>query len=91
MKDTVVKIYNQSGLHARLAASLVKVTNQFTSRIEIEKDGQCVDGKSIMGVLTLAASYETELRIIVEGPDEEAAVKAIEDCFNKKFREKNQD
>ncbi|MFC1852785.1 HPr family phosphocarrier protein [candidate division CSSED10-310 bacterium] len=85
MKTMVVKVLHKSGLHARLAAELVQVTTQFAAQIEIENDNETVDGKSIMGILTLAAGYQTELQIRASGVDEVAAIQAITDVFLLKF------
>ena len=70
-------IENQLGLHARPAALFVQTAHKFESRIRVIKEGQEVDGKSIMGILTLAAEKGCELTIIFEGPDEEAAASKL--------------
>ena len=87
MQERIVTIRNRAGMHARPAALLVKTASRFTSQIFIEKDEERVNGKSIMGVITLGATYETPLRIIANGPDEAAALDAIARLFENKFEE----
>ena len=87
MKEKEIIIKNRSGIHARPAALLVKTANEFSSRIFIEKDGERINAKSIMGILTLGATYNTVLRIIAEGNDEVKAVEAIATLFENKFEE----
>lgn len=73
-----VTIVNELGLHARPAAAFVKLASQFESEIHLSKDGNAVNGKSIMGVMTLAAEHQSELTIRAEGTDADAAVTALE-------------
>ena len=80
-------IINKLGLHARAAAKLVKLSSSFQSSIDIEKDGQRVNSKSIMGVMMLAASCGTTVTISAEGDDAEAAVEAIAELINNRFDE----
>ncbi len=84
-RDVVIK--NRAGIHARPAALIVKTANEFKSQIFFEKDGERVNAKSIMGIITLGATYKTPLKVIAEGEDEEAAVNAIADLFDRKFEE----
>ncbi|MCK4892823.1 MAG: HPr family phosphocarrier protein [Calditrichia bacterium] len=84
-KELTIK--NKTGLHARPAALLVKTTGKFKSEIFISKDGYKVNGKSIMGVMTLAAESGSVIEISVDGPDEEEAMLALEDLINNKFFE----
>jgi phosphocarrier protein len=70
-------IVNPLGLHARPAAQLVKLASSFTAQIELVKDGTPVNGKSIMGVMMLAAEHGSNLVIRAQGPDAAAAVEAI--------------
>ena len=85
MIETVIPVVNKLGLHARAASKLVKLCAGFASDIKISAGGQQVDGKSIMGILMLAATQGTDLLLQVEGEDEQAAVDAIRmlfsDCF----------
>ncbi len=87
MTERVVTIRNRAGMHARPAALLVKTASSFQSQIYLEKDSERVNGKSIMGVITLGATYETPLKIIADGPDETQALDAIEKLFQNKFEE----
>jgi phosphocarrier protein HPr len=70
-------IVNQDGLHARPAAQIVKLANSFTSEIQLSKDGVSVNGKSIMGVMMLAAEFGSSITIRANGPDAEQAVDAL--------------
>ena len=74
-QDVIVK--NKLGIHARPAAQFVKTASQFESDIRVEKDDEEVDGKSIMGLMMLAAGYESSLKITTEGGDESEALKAL--------------
>jgi phosphocarrier protein HPr len=87
MVERIVTIRNRAGMHARPAALLVKTASAFSSKITIEKDSERVNGKSIMGVITLGATFNTELKIIAEGADEAQAVDAIEKLFERRFEE----
>ncbi len=82
-----LKIINRLGLHARAAAKLVKLSASFTSDIDIEKDGQRVNSKSIMGVMMLAASRGATVTITADGEDEEKALLAIVDLIERRFDE----
>ena len=87
MIKKIIQINNKSGLHARPAAHLVKVSGQFTSDIKILKDGLEVNGKSIMGVMMLAAEPGSELEFVIEGEDEQQAMAGILELIEKKFYE----
>ncbi len=87
MTERIVTIRNRAGMHARPAALLVKTANSFAAQIFIEKDSERVNGKSIMGVITLGATFDTPLKIIADGPDEAQALDAIEKLFENKFEE----
>lgn len=80
-------IINRLGLHARAATRLVNCASEFTSRIIIRKGTRSINGKSIMGVLTLAASPGTELVIEASGDDEEQAVEALARLILNRFGE----
>jgi phosphocarrier protein HPr len=80
-------VINKLGVHARPAAMFVKVANKFESDITVEKDGEQVNGKSIMGLMMLAAGHGSRLTISAEGHDAEAAVNELEQLFVKKFNE----
>lgn len=80
------EIFNKVGLHARPAALFVQTASKFKSQVSIEKDNKTVNGKSIMGVLTLGASSGDKVTIIVDGPDENEAIEVIEEFFNEKLK-----
>ncbi len=82
-----VQIQNQLGMHARAATKFVQLANKYGSRVSVEKDGQSVNGKSIMGVLMLVASKGSFISIKCEGDDEAAALDAIVKLVNDKFGE----
>lgn len=85
--STHVTIINKLGLHARPAMSFVDTASGFKSEIQVTKDGQVVDGKSIMQLMMLAATEGTELHIEAEGPDAEQAVAALVKLVDSKFDE----
>ena len=87
MTERIVIIRNRAGMHARPAALLVKTASAFKAQILIEKDGEQVNGKSIMGVITLGATYNSQLKVIADGADEVAALDAIERLFENRFEE----
>jgi len=88
MLETVIVIKNKLGLHARAAVKFVNTANRFSADVKIEKDGGEIDGKSILGILTLAATQGTEIVLRVDGADEESAFKALVTLINAKFDEK---
>jgi phosphocarrier protein len=77
MIERDAQIVNQEGLHARPAAKIVRLASTFNSNIELLKDGLAVNGKSIMGVMMLAAECGSSIQIRADGPDAEQAVDAI--------------
>ncbi len=80
-------IKNRLGLHARAAAQLVKTVSQFRAEITVIKDGQEVDGRSILGLLMLAAAQGSIIEVRAAGPDAAAALAAIEDLVARGFDE----
>lgn len=72
-----VQIRNRLGLHARAAARFVHAANRFRSKITVSRDGRTMDGKSILGILLLAASQGTWMQVAAEGEDEAEAVEAL--------------
>lgn len=82
-----IPIINKLGLHARAAAKLVQLTSRFRSQVRLTKDGQTVDGKSILGILLLAATKGSSLFVEVSGQDEEEALSAIVALIGNKFDE----
>ena len=87
MVERIVTIRNRAGMHARPAALLVKTASAFTAQVFIETGSERVNGKSIMGVITLGATYNTQLKLIADGPDEVQALDAIEKLFERRFEE----
>ena len=89
-KETVsvkLEIINELGIHARPAAMFVRVANKFKSYIFVEKDGERVNGKSIMGIMMLAAAKGTHIKIIAVGADAKAAADELQTLVNGKFGE----
>lgn len=84
-KEVVIK--NKLGLHARAAVKLVNLANRFSSSVKIIKDAMEIDGKSILGILTLAACQGTKIILRVSGDDEREALKALVNLINNKFDE----
>ena len=82
-----VIIPNKRGLHARASAKIVEAAARFQSQIHVIKDGTAVDGRSIMGLMMLAASIGSRVEITAEGPDAEDAMKAILALVEAKFGE----
>jgi len=82
-----ITIINKLGLHARAASKLVNQANQFESEIYIDRDGNRVNAKSIMGVMMLAASKGTEILLEAEGEDENACLDALVELINNRFDE----
>jgi phosphocarrier protein len=87
--ESEVQISNRLGLHARAAARFVHLANQFASRITVVKDGTRVDGKSILGLLTLAAARGMKIRVSAEGDDEKEAVDTLADLVRTRFGEED--
>ena len=87
MQERNVIIVNKLGLHARAAAKLVTMATGYSSEVDIARDGQSVNGKSIMGVMMLAASKGTKLLIRTSGNDELEAVDSLEKLVAEKFGE----
>jgi phosphocarrier protein len=82
-----LEIKNKLGLHARAAALLVQTVNKFAAEVTLSKDGQVTDGRSIMGVLMLAATQGSKIHVEATGEDAERAVRAIEKLISAKFNE----
>ena len=83
----VVVVKNAEGLHMRPASKLVQTAANFQSQIELEREGQVADCRSILNLLTLAAPQGCELTLRVQGPDAELAMQAIGDLFERQFDE----
>ena len=82
-----ITIKNKLGLHARPCSMFVKTASNFRSEIKLEKDDMLVNGKSIMGVMMLAAEYGSEIEILIEGVDAEEALETLEALINRGFDE----
>jgi len=87
MTERIITVSNRAGIHARPAAVLVHAAKDFKSHVYLEKGNDRINAKSIMGILTLAAAYKTEIKIIAEGEDEKEAVETITRLFESKFEE----
>jgi phosphocarrier protein len=87
MIERAVEIVNSLGMHARPAAQLVRLASGFQSEIELHKDGMAINGKSIMGVMMLAAEHGSSVVVRASGADEEAAVSAIVQLISSGFGE----
>jgi len=87
MTEQTVTIINRAGIHARPAAVLVESAKDFKSTIFLEKDNFRINGKSILGIMTLGAGYGNKIKIIANGEDEKEAVAALVRLFESKFEE----
>jgi len=87
MIEKKVTVLNKMGLHARPSSKFVQKAANFKSDVHIRRDNQVVNGKSIMGVMMLAAAQGTELILSVNGADEEQTLAALTELFEKKFEE----
>ena len=87
MIEKQLQIVNKLGLHARAAAKLVSLAANFEASVDLEKDGQRVNGKSIMGVMMLAAAQGTDIELVVSGDDAEAALDALDALIADRFGE----
>ena len=87
MIEKTIKIVNNAGLHTRPAATIVKLASKYKCEFFISKDGLNINGKSIIGVMTLAAEMGSELLLTFDGEDEKEASEEISDYFNRGFDE----
>ena len=85
--EDTLEIRNNLGMHARAATKFVQTANRFRCEVQVEKDGQTVNGKSIMGVLMLVAAKGTFIHVRTLGPDAEAALSALRELVAGKFGE----
>jgi len=86
--ERTLTVQNQMGIHARPAAMIVRVTNRFSSEVFFEKDDEQVNGKSIMGLMMLAAGQGSEIKTLATGSDAAECLDALEELFAGKFDEK---
>jgi phosphocarrier protein HPr len=82
-----VAIVNRLGMHARPAAMFVRVASRFRCEVWVEKEGERINGKSIMGLMMLAAGQGSKLMIRCEGPDADRAMEELEELINRRFNE----
>ena len=82
-----VTVINRLGLHARPAAMFVRIASRYRSEVWVEKEGEQINGKSIMGLMMLAAGQGSKLTIRCEGPDADKALEELEELIQKKFNE----
>jgi phosphocarrier protein HPr len=87
MVEETITIINILGLHARAAVKFVNTANRFTASVKINKDGSEIDGKSILGILTLAAIQGSEITLKITGADEKAALRALKELIRTRFGE----
>lgn len=87
MIEREVTVKNQAGIHTRPASMIVRTASQFDADVYIQKDGYEINGKSVIGVMTLAAAQGATLTLIFEGEDEEEAAAAVVNLFEKGFGE----
>ena len=87
MTERVITIKNRAGIHARPSSLIVKTAGRFSSQLTIinEAENAAVNAKSIIGIMSLGASYNTTLLLRAEGPDEAEAVQAVADIFEQRF------
>ena len=87
MIKTQITIINKFGLHARASAKFVSTASRYQSHIDVTKGTQTINGKSIMGVMMLAASQDSVLLLAIDGPDEVSMTEAVVSLFNDRFHE----
>ncbi len=87
MQNREVTVVNKLGLHARAAAKFVKLASSFQSSVQLINGSHCVNGKSIMGVMMLAASKGTKLELVADGVDEDEALDSLASLFHAGFDE----
>lgn len=91
MVEKMYTINNRLGLHARPASLFVKTTGRFQSSIKVIRGEQEIDGKSIMGLLMLAAGPGTQLKVVADGSDEAQVLVALDDLFARRFDDDNEE
>ena len=87
MHERILIVQNELGVHARPAAMIVRLANKYNADVNVEKEDEHVNGKSIMGIMMLAASQNSKLRFTATGVDAEKVLQKIEELFNRKFEE----
>lgn len=87
MTEKMLTVKNRAGIHARPAAIIAQTANKYACEVSLSRDGTTVNAKSIMGVITMAAGYNTVLTLHTDGEDEKEAAEAILALFDSKFEE----
>lgn len=87
MREQTIRISNKLGLHARASAKLTQLAGQYKAEVWVSRNGRRVNGKSIMGVMMLAAANGATLKLETDGPDEDAAMDALRHLIDDKFGE----
>jgi phosphocarrier protein HPr len=87
MKEATVTLLNRAGLHARPASLIAQIASASSSEVLLCFGGECVNAKSIMGIITLGAPYQAQLTLKVNGPDEDAVIARISHLFGSRFEE----
>ena len=87
MVEKLLTVRNRAGIHARPAALIAQTANRFAAEVTLERDDTSVNAKSIMGVITMAAGYNTNLTLKASGEGEQEAAEAIFQLFENKFEE----
>jgi phosphocarrier protein len=87
MKTTSITIVNKLGLHARASAKFVTLASRFRSDVTLGRNGQQANGKSIMGIMMLAAGMGTEVELVVDGEDEDQALTSLTELITSRFGE----
>ncbi len=85
--EKIVEVVNKMGIHARPAAMIVRIANRFKSDVYVERDGELVNGKSIMGLMMLAAGQGSKLKFIASGEDAVTLLNEMSDLFKNQFDE----
>ncbi len=88
MIEKIVRIKNKLGLHARAAVKFVNTANRFIAEVRVTKDDSAIDGKSILGILTLAATQGSDILLTIDGEDQDGALKALTELIDNRFGEK---
>ena len=87
MIEKIITVKNRAGVHARPAALIAQTSNKFACDVFMTKDGMEINAKSIMGVITMAAAYNSTITVKVDGSDEDDAMAALNALFESKFEE----
>ncbi len=85
--ETTLVVQSKMGIHARPAAMIVRLTSKFKGEVFFEKDDEQVNGKSIMGLMMLAAGHGSRIRVTVQGPEGAELIRQLEELFARKFDE----